>query len=126
MLQLVRSQTPPPPARLQPAWDDLDEAHAAVWEALSPLFPAHAMVDQTDYGCLVISWSLAEGRLSGAHFAAPVIVRITPGLLVALWTCDEDTRREIAQMQVQTVEEALRSYDPTSRVPRCGVIVLGD
>ena len=112
--------------RFEPAWDDLDEAHAAVWDAIRHLFPAHAMVDQTDYGCLVVSWSLKGPRSASTHFAAPVIIRIDPCLLLALWTCDEESRNDIAQLQAPVVEAALDTYDPYSRVPRCGVILLGD
>ena len=130
MLELVQSPSlslsPPRIARFEPAWDDLDEAHAAVWDAIRHLFPRHAMVDQADYGCLVVSWSLGKGRKSAAHYAAPVIIRIATGLLLALWTCDEDSRRDIANLQADCVREALVSYDPHSRVTRCGVIALGE
>ncbi|MEJ6023171.1 hypothetical protein [Ramlibacter sp. PS4R-6] len=126
MLELVRSSPQPRIARYDPAWDDLDEAHAAVWDAVRHLFPAHAMVDQADYGCLVVSWLLREGARRASHFAAPVVIRIEPGLLLALWTCDEESRRDIASLQAAIVEEALDSYDPHSRETRCGVIVLGE
>jgi hypothetical protein len=124
MLELVRSNAPRYSPRYEPAWDDLDEAHAAVWDAIRPLFPPQAMADQTDYGVLVVSWQI-RGRRS-SHFAAPVIVRIDPGLLVALWTCDEESRREIAMLQVDAVREALDGYDPHSRIPTCGVVQLGE
>jgi hypothetical protein len=126
MLELVRSHTKPRMARYEFAWHGLDEAHGAVWQAIRDLFPSHAMADQTDYGCLLISWSLRDGRRACTHFAAPVIVRIAPGLLVALWTCDEQSRRDIAELQAQIVSDALADYDPHSRVPSCGVIVLGE
>ena len=129
MLELVRSPTLPTPpriARYEPAWDELDEAHAAIWDAVRHLFPEHAMVDQADYGCLVVSWAIGKGRRSGTHFAAPVMIRIDPGLLLALWTCDEESRRDIANLQVDAVREALDSYDPHSRIPSCGVILLGE
>lgn len=126
MLDLVASPSTPSLSRFDVGWDELDVAHAAIWDAISELFPAHAMVDQTDYGCLVISWSIRKGGRGGTHFAAPVIIRITPGLLVALWTSDDEGRRSIAQAQAQVVDEALRLYEPTSRVPSCGVITLGD
>jgi hypothetical protein len=126
MLELVGSPKVRHVARYEPAWDDLDDAHAAVWEAIRPLFPAHAMADQTDYGVLLISWSMQGGRRTGTHFAAPVIIRIDPGLLVALWTCDDESRREIAALQVDEVKAQLAGYDPRSRVPHCGVVVLGE
>lgn len=126
MLDLVRAQNQARLARFEPAWEDLDDAHAAVWEAIRHLFPTRAMVDQTDYGCLVISWPVREARRVSSHFAAPVIIRIEPGLLLALWTCDGESRRDIANLQVHRVEEGLEAYDPFSRVPRCGVIVLGE
>lgn len=134
MLEVVRSHMQPQPqplqqtriARYEAAWDDLDEAHAAIWDAVSHLFPPHAMVDQTDYGCLVVSWSLREGGRHGTHFAAPVIIRIAPGLLLALWTCDEESRGDIAQLQVETVSEALEDYDPYSRIATRGAIELGE
>ena len=128
MLELVRSHSPHAarrvPVRSAPAWDDLDDAHAAIWDAIRPLFPAQAMADQTDYGVLVVSWPLRGARSS--HFAAPFIVRIGPGLLVALWTCDEKSRREIAMLQVEAVSEALDRYDPHSRIPTCEVVQLGE
>ena len=111
-------------ARHQPAWDDLDDAHAAIWDEIRPLFPAQAMADQTDYGVLLVSWPLRGAR--SFHFAAPVIVRIDPGLLVALWSCDDAGRREIAMLQVDAVREALDRYDPYSRIPTCGVVRLGE
>lgn len=126
MLQFVRPGTPPRIARFVPVWEDLDEVHDAVWQALRPLFPRNAMVDQTDYGSLLVSWELQGSRRKGTHFAAPVMIRIGPGLLVALWTCDGEDRHDIAQHQVETVRDALAAYDPHSRIPSCGVIQLGD
>jgi len=82
------------------------------------------MADQTDYGVLVVSWPLRGAR--SFHFAAPVIVRIDPGLLVALWTCDEESRREIALGLVDAVREALDLHDPYSRIPTCPVVQLGE
>lgn len=130
MLELFRSQATPYFAsrapRYEPAWDDLDDAHGAVWEAIKHLFPENAMVDQTDYGCLVVSWALGGRGHRASHFAQPVIIRIAPGLLVALWACDEEGRRDIANLQADPVGEALETYDPHSRVPSCGVIELGE
>jgi hypothetical protein len=133
MLELARPHTPtyvaPSAAHAAPAAaarDDLDEAHAAVWEAIRHLFPASAMVDQADYGCLLVSWTVRDPVRRTKHFAAPVIVRIEQGLLLALWTSDDDARREIASFLALDVAEALQDYDPHSRVPRCGVIVLGE
>jgi len=128
MLELVRSHSPRAARRAathqERARDDLDDAHAAIWKAIRPLFPAQAMADQTDYGVLVVSWPLRGAR--SFHFAAPVIVRIDPGLLVALWTCDEETRRQIAMLQVDAVRDALERHDPHSRIPTCGVVQLGE
>lgn len=126
MLELVRSHLSPRIARPDPAREDLDEAHDAVWQAVRHLFPEHAMVDQVDYGCLLVSWALRGPRRGASHFAAPVMIRIEPNLLLALWTCDAQSRRDIASLQAPLVEEALAAYDPFSRVPRCGVVVLGD
>lgn len=126
MLELVRSHTSPRIARYEAARDDLDEAHDAVWQAVRHLFPSNAMVDQVDYGCLLVSWALGGRRRGTAHFAAPIMIRIEPNLLLALWTCGAEGRREIAAMQVPVVEQALESYDPHSRVPRCGVVILGE
>jgi hypothetical protein len=125
MLELVRSHNEARLARSQAQWEELDEVHAAIWQAIRHLFPARAMVDQTDYGLLVVSWPLREPRRTSSHFAAPVMIRIEPGLLLALWTCDGDGRRDIANLQARIVEDGLEAYDPHSRVPRCGVIVLG-
>jgi hypothetical protein len=83
-------------------------------------------VDQADHGCMVVSWKLREPMRKGTHFAAPVMIRIEPGLLLALWTCDGESRRDIAQLQVETVRNALATYEPRSRVPSCGVILLGE
>ena len=104
----------------------LDEPHGAVWDAIRHLFPAHAMVDQVDHGCLLVSWSLRDGRRACTHFAAPVMVRIGPGLMLALWTCADGERGEIAALQAEAVREALAGYDPHSRIPTCGVILLGE
>ena len=122
----LQPQVPAHHVRFEPAWEELDEAHGAIWEAVRHLFPAHAMADQADYGCLLVSWALKGGRKNPSHFAAPVIIRIEPGLLLALWTCDEESRRDIAALQAEIVSDALATYDPHSRVPSCGVICLGE
>ncbi len=124
--QLVRLRGP---ARFmsQPSADvELDEPHLAIWNAIAHLFPAHAMVDQVDYGWLLVSWELPPGRGASAHFAAPVMLRIEPGLLLALWTCEPHERDEIAREQEGAVRVRLDEYDPNSRLPSCGVIVLGE
>lgn len=130
LLDTVRSRAARRPAPLPEAdTSALDEPLRAVWRAVSHLFPAHAMVDQADCGCLVVSWLLhGEGHRTqhGSHFAAPVILRLQPGLLLALWTCDPALREEIAREQEPIVREQLAGYEPRSRVPTCGVIVLGD
>jgi len=129
MLELVREHTQARTiarhVHVDEAWD-LDEPHRAVWEAIRRLFPAHAMVDQVDHGCLLVSWTLRDGRRACTQFAAPVMVRLGAGLLLALWTCGAEARGEIAQAQVDPVREALAGYDPHSRIPTCGVIHLGD
>jgi len=130
MLELVRESTasraPVHPTSVHVddhAWG-LDEPLQAIWGAIRHLFPAHAMVNQVDHGCLLVSWSL-RARRRGTHFAAPIIIRVDSGLLLALWTCDAEEREQIADIQVETVSDALAGYDPHSRVPTCGVIVLG-
>jgi hypothetical protein len=108
---------------------ELDEPHRAIWRAIRHLFPAQAMVDQTDYGCMVVSWPLRSGRRGGraaVHFAAPIVIRLEPGLMLALWTCDPAERDQIAREQEPVVREHLAAYDPHARVPTCGVIVLGE
>ena len=127
MLETVRERAAPYRLlRDEPEWQVLDEPHAAIWEAVRQLFPRHALVTQTDYGYMMVSWSL-EGRRPGSrHMAAPVIIRIRPGLLLALWTCDPEARDAIAREQEATLREALAGYNPHSRVPTCGVIELGD
>ena len=129
MLELVREHTAARtlarPEREDEAWR-LDEPHRAVWDAIRHLFPTHAMANQVDHGCLLVSWTLRDGRRACTHFAAPVMIRIGPGLLLALWTCGREERREIAALQAETVRDALAGYDPHSRIPTCGVIQLGD
>ena len=108
----------------EPDTSALDEAHLAVWDAVRHLFPAHAIVCQTDHGRLMVTWAI-EG-LTSTHFAAPVLMRIEPGLLLALWTCEPD-ERELITMEFEPVVRAqLANHDPQSRVPTCGVIVLGN
>jgi hypothetical protein len=109
-----------------PAEAALDQPYLAVWNAISHLFPAHAMVDRVDYGWLLVSWRLPCGRGAATHFAAPLMIRIEPGLLLALWTCEPHERNEIAREQEDTVRACLDEYDPHSRVPTCGVVVLGE
>ena len=125
MQDLVRSRIAHRAERNAFAWDAGDP-HAAVWQAIRPLFPLHACATPTGYGAMVVSWTLRDGRLACTQWAAPVIIRIEPGLLLALWTSEPDDRMAIAALQVETVREALYGYDPHSRVPSCGVIVLGD
>lgn len=108
----------------EPETTTLDDAHAAVWEAVRHLFPTHAIASQTDYGRLMVSWEI-EG-LTCTHFAAPVLMRVEPGLLLALWTCKPD-EREIITMEFEPIVRAhLAGYDPVSRVPTCRVVVLGN
>lgn len=126
MLELVGTVTRQRAALYEPAPDDLDDAHAAVWRAIRHLFPERAMVDQADYGCLLVSWTLRGPRVGSRHYAAPVIIKIETGLLLALWTCDAESRADIEDLLAADVAEALQSYDPHSRVPRCGVIALGE
>jgi hypothetical protein len=115
---------PDGPAQL-PDDAELDEPHRAVWGALRHLFPAHAMVDQVDYGLLLVSWQLSGYRCESAQLAAPIMIRIEAGLLLALWTCEPQERDAIAREQEDVVRAHLDGYDPRSRVPTCGVIVLG-
>ena len=125
MQDLVRSRTARRAERHTLAWD-LDDPHAAVWQAIRHLFPLHACATPTGYGGMMVSWTLRDGRLACTQWAAPVMIRIEPGLLLALWTCDPEDRIAIAALQTDAVREALYGYDPHSRVPSCGVIVLGD
>jgi hypothetical protein len=126
MLQeMVRLRAQP---RLAPQLADdgaLDEPHRAIWRAVRHLFPAHAMVDQVDYALLLVSWKLPGRRGASAQFAAPVMIRIEAGLLLALWTCEPQERDAIAREQEDVVRACLDGYDPHSRVPTCGVIVVG-
>ena len=130
MLELVREHNATrATARHARAWDDagdLDEPHRAVWCAIRHLFPAHAMATQVDHGCLMVSWTLRDGRRNCTHFAAPIMMRIGSGLLLALWMCEPGERAELAELQAETVRDALDGYDPHSRAPTCGVIQLGD
>jgi len=109
----------------EPAESTLDEAHLAVWQAIRHLFPPRATVTQTDYGRLMVSWKI--DALLGTHFAAPVLIRIEPGLLLVLWTCDDIEERDaIAEGLEQVVAAHLAGYDPASRIPTCDVIALGE
>jgi hypothetical protein len=127
MPQLVHAR-PGPQLTPQPEpWSrDLDEPHAAVWDAVRHLFPAHADVTQANHGCMVITWLVRDPQRRSTHYAAPLIIRIEPGLLLALWTCGATERRAIAGLQEETVREAIAQYDPHSRIPTCDMIVLGD
>lgn len=124
MLELVRTRTDRRAARTE-EWE-LDEPHAALWQGIRHLFPPHATPTQADCGYMMVSWTLRDGRRACTHWAAPIIIRIESGLLLALWTCDPEDRIAIACVQADTVREALYGYDPHSRMPTCGVIVLGD
>jgi len=104
----------------------MDAADAAVWDAIRHLFPPHAMVDQTDDGGMVISWTLHETRGRSARFAAPLLIRIEPALLLALWTPDLIERKTIARLQARVVRRELTGYDPLARIPTARVIVLGE
>lgn len=125
MLEMVRTRDETHAAGADDAWDD-DDPHRELWLAVRHLFPAHAMACQTDYGMIMVSWTLRDGRLACTHYAAPILLRIEPGLLLALWTSTREERRAIARLQAHTVREALSGYDPHSRIPSCGVIALGE
>jgi len=104
----------------------LDDAHAALWHAVRHLFPAHAMVDQTGDGQLLISWTIAGATAGSLLLATPVMIRIEPGLLFALWTGDFIERRALARLQERTVRAALAGHDPLARIPTTPLIVLGE
>jgi hypothetical protein len=125
MQDLVRARTAHRPERDAAAWD-LDDPHVAVWQSIRHLFPRHACATQTDYGCMLVSWTLRDGKVASTQWAAPIIIRMQQGLLLALWTCEAEDRIAIAALQAEAVREALYDYNPHSRVPTCGVIVLGD
>lgn len=109
----------------EPADSTLDEAHVAVWEAIARLFPRRALVTQTDYGLLMVTWKI-ESRAGGTQFAAPILIRVEPGLLLALWTCEAEDRAAIVEDLEAVVADHLAGYDPYSRIPSCGVITLGE
>jgi hypothetical protein len=124
MLEFVRESSAPRVVPQEPE-GDLDEAHAAIWRAVRHLFPRNAEVTQSDYGYLMVSWRM-PARRGGSHHAAPIVIHIEPGLMLALWASEGEDRQEIAALQVDTVREALAGYDPDSRIPTCDMIVLGD
>lgn len=126
MLELVRARVEHHVARDDDDLWSLDDPHRAVWCAIRHLFPAHAFVTQTDAGYMMVTWTLRDGRRNCTHFASPIVIRIEAGLLLALWTCDEDDRLMIASAQAETVRDALYDYDPHSRIPTCGVVTLGE
>jgi hypothetical protein len=126
MLELVRTRAEPRRVVREEPDRAIDEPHAAVWDAIRHFFPAHAMVTQTDYGYMLVSWSLRGDRRASTHFAAPIVIRIEPGLLLALWTCDPEDRESIAREQAECVREQLAGYDPRARVPTCGVVIIGE
>lgn len=115
----------PPPLDADDASPGLDDAHLAVWDAVRHLFPAHAMVDQTGHGYLLVSWTMPGRRPGATYYAAPVILRIDAGLLLALWTTGPVERKAIARLQERTVRQALADHEPSSRVPTLGVVELG-
>lgn len=123
---LYQDVGPAPLYEADEAASGLDEAHASVWDAVRQLFPAHAMVDQTDAGFLVVSWTLKGSGRGGTVFATPIMLRIDTGLLLALWTTSGIERRAIAGLQLSKVREALAGYDARERQSPLGVIVLGD
>ena len=124
MLELVRTRTDRAVARIA-SWD-LDDPHEAVWQGIRLLFPPHATPTQADCGILMVSRTLRDGRRACTQWAAPILIRIEAGLLLALWTCDPDERIAIACLQAETVREGLSEYDPHSRRPTGAVIALGD
>jgi hypothetical protein len=103
----------------------LDPVHQSQWEAIRSLFPNHAMADQPEAGLLLVTWTI-RGRRRALHYAAPVMLKIDSGLLLALWASDEEERAQIAGAQRDTVEAALANYDPASRVVTMPMIVLGE
>ena len=95
----------------------LEAPHLAVWHAIRNLFPPHAMVSQTDYGCMLVSWTLRDGRRACTQFAAPIMIRLRSELMLALWTSDPKDREAIAHAQADVVREALAGYDPHTHKP---------
>jgi len=126
MLELARERIEARRASREDNETSMDEPHAAIWQAVRHLFPRSAVVTQTDHDCMMITWLLERDFDSCARFAAPVMIRLLPGLLLALWTCDPDERHAIAMEQEFDVSEQLADYDANTRTPRYGMVVLGE
>jgi hypothetical protein len=103
----------------------LDNVRAVLWQAYRHLFPPHALAAQTGNGNMVISWSVMDDPLAPHPYAAPVMLRIAPELLQALWRVEPRARMRIAQNHEPTLREGLRGYDPFSRFPNARVISIG-
>jgi len=103
----------------------LDCVRVAFWQAYRHLFPAHSLAAQTPQGAVVISWPVHDEPGAIYPYATPVLLRIDPALLDALWRCDAAHRLRIARHHEPTVREGLRGYDPFAQFPNARVITIG-
>lgn len=115
-----------PPTTLPPIGvGTLDNVRSVFWHAYRHLFPAHSLVAQTRKGSLVISWSVVDDPHAHHPYAAPVVLRFDPDLLVAMARADARNRIRIALKHEPTLREGLRGYDPFTRFPNARIIHIG-
>ena len=103
----------------------LDNVRAVLWQAYRHLFPPHALAAQTGSGNIVISWAVMDDPQAPHPYAAPVMLRIEPELVQALWSVEPRARMRMAQAHEPTLREGLRGYDPFARIPNARVVTIG-
>ena len=103
----------------------MDSAHAAIWDAMRHLLPPHAQAVQLPNGTLAVSWATAGEPAATQEMAAPLSIRLEPGLLAGLRQADAGQRERLAQRQEPAFRAGLVGYDPYTVIPKARVIVLG-
>lgn len=102
----------------------LDSLRGTFWEAYRHLFPPHAIAAQTDSGCIVVSWSMADDPHARNPHAAPVMIRLEQDLIeTAMAAGPEACRRMAAQLEPQ-LRAGMVGYDPYAAF-KVRIVVLG-
>lgn len=102
----------------------LDSLRGTFWDAYRHLFPPHAVAAQTDSGCIVVSWSMADDPHARNPHAAPVMIRLEQDLIeTAMAAGQEACRRMAAQLEPQ-LRAGMVGYDPYAAF-KVRIVVLG-
>ena len=102
----------------------LDGLRGTFWEAYRHLFPPHAVAAQTESGCIVVSWSMADDPHARNPHAAPVMIRLEQDLIETAMAAGEEACRRIAAQLEPQLRAGMVGYDPYAAF-KVRIVVLG-